>query len=397
MRSLIIACLAALLAACIPCVVLGQNQNPAIEVTAEGSAAVIGGDLGRAEDDAVIVAKRNAVEQAVGVFVKSEALGKDYQVVEQTILTKSNGFVASWEKIEGSRKVEKEGNDSLLSIKIRAKVKAIELVDALSDAEAIYNAMQRPKVMVVINEDNMGQKSDDFPASGAAIMRALQERNFDLVDPEIVKKVIAREAARATFERDDPKAAAVIAQDQGAEILVLGKAKATKQDLPDFAGSAIKAASANLTVKLVYADTGEVLYTSVPVEGRGKSTSDASEAGRDALNKAGEALMGADGKRFASQVLARWASEIQNGRTLRLIANGVSYSDVTALQKVLKEFSGFQGFVGQLKYQGKTATIELRTKMSPDQFRERLSETKVGKKKIEVEMASGAVTAVSLK
>lgn len=398
MRSIIAVCTAAILFGCTAWQAVAQDTNVEMTVTAEGSAAVIGGDLGRAEDEAITVAKRNAVEQGVGVFVKAEALGENYQVVQSTILTKSEGFVASWEKIEGSRKIEKVEGDSLLSIKIKAKVKMLSLIDAMSDVEAIYNAMQRPRVMVLISEDNMGQKSgDDLPASAAAIMRTLQERNFDVVDPEVIKRVIAKEAVRAAVERNDPKAAAVIAQDEGAEILVLGNAKASKQELPDFAGSAIKTASAVLTARIVYADTGDVLFTSNQVQGRGKSTSDAAEAGLGALDDAGNKLIRTDSQRFASQVLARWAKEIQNGRQMRLVVNGASYSDVTALQKVVREFRGFVEFVGQMKYQGKTATINLRVKLTPDQFRERLSEAKVGKKRVEIDMVSGAVTAITLK
>jgi len=395
---LALVCLIGLLMISAPWTALAEDQSEVdMTVVAEGSAAVIGGDVGRAEDEAIADAKRNAVEQAIGVFVKSEALGKNYVAVEKTILTKSEGYIVSWEKVEGSRKTEKVDKDTLLSIKIKAKVGLIGLIDAMSDIEEVYNSMQRPRVMVLISENNLGQKSDDLPASAAAIMRTLQDRKFDVVDPDVVKRVIAKDAARAVIEGADAKAAALIAQDEGAEILVLGSAKSAQQVLPEDAGDAIKAASAILGARIVYADTGEVLYTAPQAKGRGVSTSDVTEAGLKALDDAGSKLISDDNQRFSSQVLARWAKEVQNGRAMRLIADNVAYADLTALKKVLREFRGFVEFVGQDKFQGKTATITVRTKLTPDQFRERLSEAKVGKKKVEIGMVSGAVTAITLK
>lgn len=394
----VLMCALALVLVCLPLCSLAQDQGDVeMSVIAEGSAAVVGGDIGRAEDEALTDAKRNAVEQGVGVFVKSEALGKDYQVVEQTILTKSEGFVSSWEKVEGSRKTEKVGKDTLLSLKIKAKVKMLNLINAMTDIEEIYNSMQRPRIMVLMSEDVAGQRNSDLPASASAIMRTLQDRNFDVVDPEVTAKVIAKEAARAILERGDAKAAAVIAQDEGAEILVLGSAKASRQVLPEDAGDAIKAASALLSARIVYADTGEVLYTAPQTKGRGVSTSDVTEAGLKALDDAGSRLITEDNQRFTAQVLARWAKEIQSGRVVRVVASGVAYSDLTALKKALREFRGFVEFVGQEKFQGKTATISVRTKLALDQFRERLSELKVGKKKVSIDNVSGAVTSLTLK
>lgn len=397
MRRLVV-CVIALVLVSAPWRAVAQQQGDVeMSVTAEGSAAVIAGDVGRAEDEALVAAKRNAVEQGVGVFVKSETLGKNYQVVEDSILTKSEGYITSWAKVEGSRKVEKVDKDTLLTIKITAKVKLLDLIDAMTDVEEIYNSMQRPRVMVLISEENLGRRADDLPESASAIMRTLQDKKFDVVDPEVTRRIVAKEAARAVIERGDTKAAAVLAQDEGAEILVLGSAKSSEQNLPSEVGDSVKAASALLSARIVYADTAEVLYTAKQTDGRGVSTSNVHDAGMKALDDAGNKLITSDSQRFTAQVLARWAKEVQNGRVMRVIANGVAYSDLTSLKKALREFRGFVEFVGQEKFSGKTATINVRSKLTLDQFRERLGETKVGKKHVQIDLVSGAVTAVTLK
>lgn len=379
-----------------PLRVFAQSGDVEMTVVAEGAAAVVGSDLGRAEDEALADAKKNAVEQGIGVFVKSETLGKNYQVVEQTILTKSEGYIASWSKVEGSRKVEKVESNQLLTIKISAKVKLLNLVNALSDIEAIYEAMERPKVMVLINEQNLGRPSEDLPASAAALMRDLGDKKFDVVDPEVVRSLIAKESTRAVLERGDAQAAALLAMKEGAEVLVLGSAKSTKQDVEQLAG-VVSTASALLTARIVYADTGDVLYTSKQTRATGASTSSVEEAGLDALDKAGTALLTSDQDRFASQVIARWAKEAQNGRVYKVTADNITYSEMTALKKVIAEFRGHVGFVGSPNYTGKTGTFSVKSRLTPEQFRERLSEAKVSGKRVEITNVSGATTSLVLK
>jgi len=389
-------CAIALVFVILPWSAPAQQSDVEIMVTAEGQAAVINGDVGRAEDEALTVAKRNAVEQGIGVFVKSESLGRNFELVEQTILTKSEGYISWWRIVEGSRKIQDLEGSKILTIKINAKVKAVTLVNALSDIEAIYDSIQRPKVMVLMNERNVGQKPEDLPVSALAIMRVLQEKKFDVVDPEVIKRLIAKESARAVIERGDPQAAAMLAMQEGAEILVLGSAKSSEQKIEEL-GDTVKAASAILSARIVYSDTGDVLYTSKQISGRGVSTSSVEEAGIKALDDAGAKLLKSDVERFVAQVIARWAAESQSGRMFKVTADDVSYTELNALKKVIAEFRGHVGWGGNSTYTGRTGTIYVKSKLTPDQFRERLSESKVAGKRVEITNVSGTTTVIRLK
>jgi hypothetical protein len=373
-----------------------QPSDVDVTVEAEGAAAVMNNDLGRAEDEALNDAKKNAVEQAIGVFVKSETVGKNYAVVEQTILTRSEGYIASWSKIEGSRKVENVEGSKLLTIKISAKVKLLSLVNALSDIEAIYDSIQRPKIMVLISEKNLGRAEEGLPSSATAVMRTLGDKRFDVVDPEVIRSLIAKESVRATLERGDTQAAALLAMKEGADILILGTAQSTKQDVDQLEG-VVSTASAMLTARIVYADTGDVLYTSKQIRQNGASTSSVQEAGLQALDKAGTALLESDEERFAAQVIARWAREAQNGRTYKVTADGITYSEMSALKKVIQEFRGHVGFVGSSNLTGRTGSFSVKSKLSLDEFRERLEKAKVSGKTVEITNVSGATTNLVLK
>lgn len=371
-------------------------DDAVISVEALGMAAVTGTDLARAEDEAVADAKRNAVEQAVGVFVKSEVLGVNYQIVKNEILTRSQGYITWWQKVEGSRKIEQEGDDRLLSIKVRAKVSLVSLIDDMSDIEQVYNSIQRPRVMVLIDEVNIGKRGTEMPASASAVIRSLQDRGFDVVDESVLERIRSKETSRQIVERGDVRAASALALDEGAEILVIGKAKSYKGELPYNLAKEASSASARLDARIVYADTGQILFTPKPAEGAGVDFNSLDKAGLNALDAAGGRLISADADRFAAQVLAKWALEVQNGRVLRVIATGVSYEELTALKKAVKAFRGTVEIVRE-SYQSKTATLDVRTTLPADQFRERLMEVKIGRTKVTIDRTFGTVTNVILK
>ncbi len=306
-------CLSLVMLMTVACQAAAQQAEVEIAVTSEGSATIIDGDIARAEDEAVNAAKRNAVELGVGVLVRSETLGRDFSELSQIILTRSEGFISSWQKIEGSRRIESIEGSKLVSIKITAKVKALNLADALSDIEWVYESMRRPKIMVLITERNIGRVSDALPASALAVMSELREMKFDVVDPEVVKRLVSEKSTQGAPHNWDAKAAARLAQQSGAEILVLGSSESFEQAPPEGA-ERLKLASAILRARIIYPDSGEVLYTSKQIDGRGVSTSSVQDAGIKALDAAGRKLISTDSTGFAAQLVARWASELQNGR-----------------------------------------------------------------------------------
>lgn len=392
----LLTCLVAAALVPLACQASAQSEEAEIMVTSEGSATVIDGDLARAEDEAISAAKRTAVELGVGVLVRSETLGRDFSEVRQTILTRSEGFISSWHKVEGSRRVESIEGDRLLSIKITARVKTLSLVNALSDIESICESMQRPRIMVLISESNMGKASNDPPASALAIARGLQEMNFDVVDPRTMSRLIEKQSMRGAVERDDARAASLLALQEGAEVLVFGTAASSEQAPPEGA-ERLKLASALLSVRIIYSDTGEALFTSRQTGGRGVSTSSLEEAGTRALDAAGAKLIKSDSARFAAQVIARWARESWNGRTLKLVADGITFSEMNALKKAVAEFRGHLDFASGSTFAAGTGTLYVRSSLTPDQFRQRLEDSVVGGKRVEIEQVQGAGTVVTLR
>lgn len=363
------------------------DKDPVIKVIAEGSAAVSGSDIAKAEDEALGDARRNAVEKALGVFVQTDAMGSDYQVVQKTILTRSEGYISDWHVVDGSKKIERVQGYDLLKIQIEASVKLTSLLNDATDIGPIYNAMQRPRIMVLIS-DELESKSGETSSCATAAMKALKERGFDVVDLETFRK-------QKNCLSESLKNASDFAISQGADILILGSAK-TVEGPTDNSGN-IKTSGSTLDTRVVYSDTAQVLFTPKQIQGRGAAFGDRKEACFRALNDAGKKLIQGDSQSFVTQLLAAWALELQSGRIYKITAENIATKDLDGFKNAIEDIRGFVGFVGEVSYSERQAVLNVRNKLSPEQFRLRLASVKIGKKPVEVCKAGGRSATIRLK
>jgi len=63
------------------------------EVIAEGVASVVNVDKGVARDRALSDALRNAIEQAVGSYISSQTIIENYQLLQDNIFSKAQGYI----------------------------------------------------------------------------------------------------------------------------------------------------------------------------------------------------------------------------------------------------------------------------------------------------------------
>jgi hypothetical protein len=111
MRTLISASLVSLILVFIaPLTVFSQNKTKTQDVIVEGT--------GDSSANAIKDAFRNAVRQVVGALVDAETLVKNDELVEDKILTYSNGFIKTYAEIPGSGKTQ----GGIHRVKIKATV-----------------------------------------------------------------------------------------------------------------------------------------------------------------------------------------------------------------------------------------------------------------------------------
>ena len=88
---------------------------------------VVGEGVGSSADQALKDAFRNAVRQVVGAYVDAETLVKNDELVEDKILTYSNGFIKNFSEVEGSKKVQ----GGIYRVKIKAVVETGSVIAKL--------------------------------------------------------------------------------------------------------------------------------------------------------------------------------------------------------------------------------------------------------------------------
>ena len=111
----------------LPCAkVLGAEPLTPAPATTEVVATGVGLDPDKALKNALM----NAVQQVVGAIVDAETLIKNDDIVKDQILTYSDGFVETSQKL-----YERKRNDGLIEVRISATVKRRQLMEKLKESK----------------------------------------------------------------------------------------------------------------------------------------------------------------------------------------------------------------------------------------------------------------------
>jgi hypothetical protein len=197
---------------------LAPLHTHAAEVTAEGVAAVINGNIASAKNQALINAQRAAVEQGVGLILDSKTRMENFQVIKDEVLTSSQGYVTKYLVVS-----EGQTPDRLsYKVKIKAEVAQNLLEDKLSALRILHKKMGNKRVMVIYQSDNPNALKRNHGAATAALQTirdALNSAGFRLFNEAATEKVYAQieRAARVDRPVDDIIAMAL---DQQADIVV---------------------------------------------------------------------------------------------------------------------------------------------------------------------------------
>ncbi|MBN2858333.1 MAG: hypothetical protein JXN63_08020 [Candidatus Delongbacteria bacterium] len=131
---------------------------------------------GMTDDEALTAAKKDALEKSVGVFLSSKAVMENYVTISDNIISKSNGFIKTYEVTDKS-----SPSEGLVRINISASV--TDVVDQLVQDEMalklLLTEMNLPSFAVVVY-DNEGNR-DDFAESSVKkylLNKGMRLKNF---------------------------------------------------------------------------------------------------------------------------------------------------------------------------------------------------------------------------
>lgn len=346
----------------------GAQQNAELEVVASGIAA-IGSDRAAAIEEAVLDAKRNAVEQALGVLVNAEALAQNYEVVWETIHTRSEGYVKRWEMLG---EPEWDTRQGLVRVRIRAVIGTLHAVKDLWQVPEVYLALERPRVGLRLLAADTRQPE---AVSTAALVSALRARGFDVL-----------EGANAGQ----------------AEVLVTGTVRTETgirlgdPNAPYGLGSVVATQKALAEVRVVWADSGAVIVPPFRWEATGFSFQSNAEAREEALRTVGRELVEEERGALAQKMLSAWASQLLNGLRVRLVVQGADYRTLSQFADRLRALRGVVR-VERERLEAGDGVVEAVVRMTPALFRRQLQRLQVGSKRLVILRHSPSLVRLALR
>ncbi|MFH1761111.1 MAG: hypothetical protein ABIA63_08415 [bacterium] len=266
------------------------------------------------ERDALIDAKRNAVEKAIGVMLISQTEVKNFMLNRDIVLTETQGSVKSYELLSKTKTA-----NGLFEITIKAVVSKSSISKDLAALKILLESMDKPRVMVLIRETNMGSETGATKAAETAIIDFLKSKEFNMVDPAVVAALIgSNDKTIEDATKGDAGAAAKIGRDNGAEVILVGTAVSTAGQKMEMLGPMVPC-GATVSIRAVTCATGKIITAK---QQDARITDINQEAGgQKAITKAAKKLMD---KEVFEQIISAWQDVINNGMAIRVIISGVT-------------------------------------------------------------------------
>ena len=285
------------------------------------SESVEGIGYGLTKDAAIEQAKRDAVEIGLGAYISSETVVTATSLTDN-IYSKAQGFVKTFKVIS-----ESKGPDGNWEVTISAEVTAIldEVMQDEAALQTLLSSMNRPRIIFLVREENL---IDNVPTDFAEtkLLSLFYEKGFDVVDRQLVQAL----KGEPDFENalsGNVSAAAKVASQLGAEIIVIGTAKISSGGI--FYG--MTSGQADINGKIVRVDTGDILAVVPNAHGK-KPHISPTTAGVNAMNDAAGTL----GTEIIRQLIEKWSTAQSNFVKCYIVLKNADFMSYTMFETFLK-------------------------------------------------------------
>ena len=371
-------------------VLLAASSTAAQEsktVAAEGVAAIQEGRVDIARDASLEDAQKRAVEQAIGILIDSQTQVENYQLISDKILSQTKGYIkrynVSGEVTEGT----------LLRVRINAEVALGKLNDDLSGIGILLGQMHKPRTMILIAEQNMGNQwyawwwgpgtgrgggtaigqQTDMGVVENTFMDKFIEKGFEFIDHQVAAKNIKVTSAYKIQELNVDQARTLGSQ-ADAEVVIIGKAFSK----PAGSISGMISAQADLSVRAVRTDTGQVI-ASATTHSAAVHISDTT-AGTEALRKA--AADAAD--QMITKILTAYSREVGGTRSINITITGLDKTRFVKFKDVLRNQVRSIKDLHERSFSGTTAKVSVDSKSSTQVLSDELLSRNFGSFTVEV-------------
>jgi len=349
-------------------------QTPAGDITVQADG------FGISKNDALLKAKRNAVEKGIGTFLISETEIKNYELQKDIILTKTMGSVKHYDLLE-----EKKQGPQDFYARIRAVVSLADIQADLAALKILLESMDKPRMLVVIKEQD-GQTAEN------TIIDFLRQKGFDLVDAAAVAALMQKgDQFVGRAAAGDPAAAAQIGAANGAEYVIVGMVTKALKESAFLKESGMVSGQATISAKVVNCSTAKVIAANSTTSAAAHVSADAAQA--QATAKAAAKLM--DRELFET-IVASFQDTINNGIALDITVENVS--SFKAQKAITKFIADLTDVVSVSKKAFGNGQLQLAVvfKGSADTFSERVDGQRVVDQRLAVTTIVGSRVTIHL-
>lgn len=365
----------------LPVLLIGLFTLPLCAETIDGDIIVESDGFGISKKDALLKAKREAVEIGIGTILYSQTEIKNFELQKDVILTKTVGSVKKYDILHLEKK-----SDNTFYVKIQAVVSLAGIKADLAALKILLESMDKPRMMVVIREKNARNAE-------SAIIDYLTEKGVELVDPTVVAALMNKnDQLIKRAAEGDPSAAAKIGTSNGAEYILVGKVTKSTGDNALLKESGLISGQAGITAKVVNCSNGKIIAS--------KSTNSAAahiseKTARDlAAEKVGKKLM--DQQLFEA-IVTSFQDMVNNGMPLDVTIKQVSnFKTQKALRQTLGNLSGVVS-VTKRSFGNGRLKLTIFYKGSADSFCEVVDGKSFHEKKLSVIDTAGSRVVILLK
>lgn len=268
---------------------------------------------GSNEAEALMAAKRDAVEKGIGTVLLSQTEIENFMMKRDMVITKTLGAVKKYDVLSKTK-----APDGVHEIKIKAAISKSTMHEDLAAFHILLESMEKPRVMVVVKENNIGNLEPANRAAETAIIDFLKSPyDFEVVDPSVVASIRSSEEKMASLG-GNAESAAAIGTMYGAEVVIIGDAVSRVAENAPYNLGGMKSVQADVTLRAINCTTGRII-ASGDAHGA-KVHISPNTAGTMAIKAASKKAS----KNLLDAVIEDWNKQINNGIPLIISIKGVA-------------------------------------------------------------------------
>lgn len=268
--------------------------------------------VGKTKEDALLAAKKNATRNVIKTLLSSQIEIDSFAAKENDFISKVIGNLKSWKLLS-----ESKNSDSLHKIIIRANFPKNSVKKELYSSQILIESMHKPRILVLISEENCGNWKPQNQSAEKVIHKYLQDPyKFDIINPAIAV-CMKNSKQRIGQLFGDLSAAVATGTKNGAEVLIIGTAVSKRSDNNSHNSPAMASVSADVIIKVINCTTGRLISS----ESSHSSTTDSSHitAGKAAIEKAAFNAI----KNLLDPVIKDWQGQLNIGIFINMTINAV--------------------------------------------------------------------------